>query len=106
MAYIDHMIATMQAAKEGKAIQSRRVLEIDACWGDAPWPSWGDAPWPSWDWATFDYRVKPAEPRRVWLNWYPTKKCRSSVCYDSREEAAKFACYEASQQIEFVEVME
>ena len=25
------------------------------------------------------------EPRRVWLNWYPTKKCRSSVCYDSRE---------------------
>ena len=45
------------------------------------------------------------EPRRVWMNWYPTMNCRSSVCYDSREEAAHFACYEVSQQIEFVEVI-
>ena len=97
---VDHMIAVMQAAKEGKAIQRRHLNHR------AINENWRDAPEQRWDWFTFDYRVKPAEPRRVWLNWYPTKKCRSSVCYDSREEAAKFACYEASQQIEFVEVME
>ena len=99
MTYIDYAIAVMQAAKEGKAIQSRRsaYCDIDA--------NWKDTPEPIWNWDTFDYRVKPAELRRIWLNWYPTKKCRSSVCYDSREEAAKFACYEASQQIEFVEVV-
>ena len=96
---IDHMIAVMQAAKEGKAIQSRYrpSQDIDVCWRDAPEPGW--------DWATYDYRIKPAEPRRVWLNLYPTKGCRSSICYDSREEAAKFACHEVSQQIEFAEVV-
>ena len=99
MTDIDHMIAVTQAAKEGKAIQRRHRHLHDA---DVYWK---DTPKPSWDWDTFDYRVKPAEPRRVWLNFYPTTNCRSSVCYDSREEAAKFACYEDSQQIEFVEVV-
>ena len=100
MTDIDHMIAVTTAFKQGKTVQSRRRHHrpgIDARWRDAPEPSW--------NWSTYDYRVKPAELRRIWLNWYPTKKCRSSVCYDSREEAAKFACYEASQQIEFVEVV-
>ena len=97
---IDHMIAVMQAAKEGKAIQSRRRHprpDIDACWRDAPEPSW--------NWSTFDYRVKPAELRRIWLNVYPTMGCRSSVCYDSREEAASFARHDITEQIEFVEVV-
>ena len=100
MTDIDHMIEALQAAKEGKAIQSRRRHprpDIDACWRDAPEPSW--------NWSTFDYRVKPAEPRRVWLNVYPTMNCRSSMCYESREEAAEFAYYEVSQQVEFVEVV-
>ena len=99
MTNIDHMIAVMQAAKEGKAIQSRHRphRDIDVCWRDAPKPSW--------DWATFDYRIKPTEPRRIWLNWYPTKKCRSSVCYDSREEAASFAIHDIAEQVEFVEVV-
>ena len=97
---IDHMIAVTQAFKEGKAIQSRHRphRDIDVCWKDAPNPSW--------EWATFDYRVKPAEPRRVWMIMYPTMGGRSYVCYNSREEAAKFACFDASQQVEFVEVVE
>ena len=45
------------------------------------------------------------EPRRVWMNWYPTMNCRSSVCYDSREEAASFARHDITEQIEFVEVV-
>lgn len=94
---LNHMVAVMQAWKEGKTIQSKlRAQGKD---------HWVDVAFPSWDWATFDYRVKPAEPRRVWLNWYPTKKCRSSVCYDSREEAASFAIHDIAEQVEFVEVV-
>ena len=96
---IDHMIAVMQAAKEGKAIQRRRRphRDIDVCWRDAPNPIW--------NWATYDYRIKPAEPRRVWLNFYPTMGGRSHVCYNSREEAASFARHDITEQIEFVEVV-
>ena len=95
---IDRMVTVMQAFKEGKAIQywARCNRGTDE--------NWGDAPNPSWDWSAYDYRVKP-EPRRIWLNWYPTKKCRSSVCYDSREEAASFAIHDIAEQVEFVEVV-
>ena len=99
MTDIDYMIATMQAAKEGKAIQRRyRTHPVTDVY-------WKDTPKPDWNWTDFNYRVKPAEPRKVWLNFYPTINCRSSVCYDNREEAAKFACCEPSQQVEFVEVV-
>ena len=100
MTYIDHMIAVTTAFKQGKTVQSRRRHHhpgIDACWRDAPEPSW--------NWSTYDYRVKPAAPRRVWLNVYPTMGCRSSVCYDSREEAASFAIHDIAEQVEFVEVV-
>ena len=42
MTDIDHMIAVMQAAKEGKAIQRRHrhLHDIDVHWIDAPKPSW------------------------------------------------------------------
>ena len=99
MTDFDHMIAVTQAAKEGKAIQSRHrpYNGIDVRWKDSPSPIW--------NWATFDYRVKPAEPRKVWLNWYPTTNYRSSVCYDSREEAANYARHDITEQVEFVEVV-
>ena len=99
MTDIDHKIAVMQAANEGKAIQrlNRRHPDTDVYWIDAPKPSW--------DWSTLDYRVKPAEPRRVWLNFYPTMGGRSHVCYNSREEAASFARHDITEQIEFVEVV-
>ena len=96
---IDRMVAVMQAAKEGKTIQSRNLDhgDIDVHWIDTTSPLW--------DWHTCDYRIKPVEPRRIWLNWYPTMNCRSSVCYDSREEAASFARHDITEQIEFVEVV-
>lgn len=97
---IDHMLAVMQAAKEGKAIQYRA-----RCNRGGTDENWGDAPNPIWNWATYDYRVKPAEPRRVWLNFYPTMGGRSHVCYNSREEAASFARHDITEQIEFVEVV-
>lgn len=96
---IDHMIAVTQAAKEGKAIQRRHRHHPDT---DVYWEA---DPKPIWNWASYDYRVKPAEPRRVWRNWYPALGKWSYDCYDSREEAASVARNEVSQQIEFVEVV-
>ena len=100
MTDIDYMIAVLTAFKEGKEIQYR------ARGNRGTDENWGDAPSPIWNWATYDYRVKPAEPRRVWMIMYPTMGGRSYVCYNSREEAAKFACFDASQQVEIVEVLE
>ena len=98
---IDRMIAVMQAAKEGKAIQSRLRThrDIDEFWSYVLAPSW--------DWSVFDYRVKPAEPRKVWMIMYPTMGGRSYVCYNSREEAAATRAFDqARQQVEIVEVLE
>ena len=102
MTDIDHMIAVMTAAKEGKTIQRQsrgccHDYDINA--------GWYDTTSPIWNWATYDYRAKPAEPRRIWVNWYPTLNCRSLVCYDSREEAASLARHDITEQIEFVEAV-
>ena len=93
---IDHMIAVMQAAKEGKAIQSRHLphRDIDVHWKDSPRPSW--------NWAMFDYRVKPAEPRRVWVNTYGN---RMGFAYASREQADANAGIYRVECVEFVEVV-
>ena len=96
---IDRMITVLQAFKEGEAIQSRHRSHEFSDWIDA-------AGGVMWDWYTFDYRIKPAEPRRVWRNWYPALGKWSPACFDSREEAASLARHEGSQQIEFVEVVE
>lgn len=99
MTDVDHMIAVLTAAKEGKAIQRRYRTHRDIDW------FWKDVRRLHWNWADFDYRVKPAEPRRFWRNWYPALRKWSYDCYDSREEAASVARREVSQQIEFVEVV-
>ena len=98
MTDIDHMIAVMRAAKEGKAIQSRHRphRDIDVCWKDAPKPSW--------DWATFDYRIKPAEPRRVWVNMYGSHSTVGYAFY-SRQIADTHAGVERVECVEFVEVV-
>lgn len=98
MTDIDHMIAMLQAYKEGKTIQCRYRSNGADDWVDVRGIY-------QWNWYMFDYRVKPAEPRRVWLNFYPTMGGRSSVCYDSREEAASLARHDITEQIEFVEVV-
>ena len=95
---IDHMIAVLQASKEGKTIQSRYRSHESSDWIDVAGSN-------MWDWYIFDYRIKPAEPRRFWRNWYPDRRLWSSVCYDSREKAARSSCHKDSQQIEFVEVV-
>ena len=98
MTDIDHMIAVMQAAKEGKAIQRRyRTHPVTDVY-------WKDTPKPDWNWTSFDYRVKP-EPRRVWVNMYCN---RMGFAHASREQAdanADAGIYRV-ECVEFVEVME
>ena len=95
---IDHMIAVMQAAKEGKAIQYR------ARGNRGTDENWGDAPSPIWNWATYDYRVKPAEPRRVWVNMYGSYSTVGYAFY-SRQIADTHAGVERVECVEFVEVV-
>ncbi len=67
---INEMIAVMQAFQEGKAIQSKRKPSCDmgrhVSEGD-----WGDDISPTWSWSQRDYRVKPVEPKRVWISFSP-----------------------------------
>ena len=66
MTDIDYMIAVMQAAKEGKAIQSR------ARGNRGTDDNWVDAPSPIWNWATFDGSdAGTPEPCMVCLDGYP-----------------------------------
>lgn len=92
---IDHMIAVLQAFKEGKAIQywARCNRGTDE--------NWGDAPNPIWNWASYDYRVKP-EPRRVWVNVYDDYM---GFAHASREQADALAGIYRVECVEFVEVV-
>lgn len=95
---IDHMIAVMTAAKEGKAIQRRHCThrDIDRFWKDVRSLHW--------NWATYDYRVKPAEPRRVWVNMYGSHSTVAYAFY-SRQIADTHAGVERVECVEFVEVV-
>ena len=53
------MIAIMHAYEDGEAIQ-RRVLN------GGIWTNVSSAN-PVWDWGYFDYRIRPAEPRKVMM---------------------------------------
>lgn len=54
-------IAVMQAAADGKVIQTDFQRA----------GTWVDNPSPTWDWGVCDYRVKPREPKVIYVNEYP-----------------------------------
>ena len=93
---IDYMIAVMQAAKEGKAIQYRARCNRGTD------ENWGVAPRACWNWASYDYRVKPAEPRRIWVNMYDDYR---GFAHPSREQANARAGNYRDECVEFVEVV-
>ncbi len=59
---LDEMIAVLQAAKRGGAIQWRYRGELGAWQDDAP----------VWNFRSCDYRVKPKPPKPLegWVNFY------------------------------------
>jgi hypothetical protein len=60
MSYIDELISILQAFKEGKTIQYRKL----------GFPEWCEASGDGWNFSGYEYRVKP-EPREWWINVYP-----------------------------------
>ena len=93
----DRMVAVMQAAKEGKAIQRLHRHRPDT---DTDVYLEAD-PKPGWNWTSFDYRVKP-EPRRIWVNMYCN---RMGFAHASREQADANAGDVSTECVEFVEVV-
>ena len=59
----EEMIAVMQAYADGETIQ-RQVS------GGGIWTTGIGPDSPAWDWGYFDYRIKPAEPRKVMMQMW------------------------------------
>ena len=55
---LDEMIAVMQAFRDGKALQSKRLANYVEGLGEG---DLGDDDSPTWNWRQRDYRVKPEE---------------------------------------------
>lgn len=81
---LGYMFSVMQAAKEGKKIESRRLPNLT---NDPEQLKWSDCDNPWWDWTRNTYRVKdePAAARRVFL---VTNRADNRFCvfYDPRYE--------------------
>ena len=89
---IDEMIEVLTAAKEGKAIESRTVIDDDES------DTWHLNIEPKWNFQVTEYRVKP-EPRRFWIivGSYPVIACAT------RHECESL--YPRQNVIEVVEVL-
>ena len=61
-------IAVEQAALEGKPVQKRDKGRKGQTWCELGYVGMPDAWLPRWD--LFDYRIKPTEPLRFWINVY------------------------------------
>lgn len=59
---LKYQISVMQACLEGKTIEWRPLGN------DQPWQ---ETQCPGWKWCECDYRVKPPEPRVIYVNEYP-----------------------------------
>ena len=88
-------IAVMQACADGKKIEFREP-NID---GD-PWKDCRVSP--IWDWYVFDYRVKPAPPKSLWINEYATYHC---VYKDKASAVASAASSALRVAVEYKEVV-
>ena len=92
---IREMIAVLEAAERGEAIERQAV---DCCC----------APWildkaPDWNFRCFNYRVK-SKPLEGWINEYPDGP--GSCFHQSPEEADKYAQPERIRRIHLREVEE
>lgn len=90
---IDEMIAVLQAAKEGKAIQWRHRGTSDQDWWNAP----GNL---GWNFDLHEYRVRP-KPREVFVTYRSDGTLWD--CSATRQEAAAACDHPANKIVRFVE---
>lgn len=96
---IDEMIAVLQAAKAGKAIQCKGKRDKE--WSDiTPFEN------ATWDFNLADYRVKP-EPREWWLHSYAGKSSPRpfGALYFTKEDAYSASNGNADEIIKVREVL-
>lgn len=91
MKTIDEMVAVMVAFKCGQKIQ----LTSDSR------TQWIDVESPNWNWSLYDYRIKPREPRRIWVREYQSTpgEVMAFNLYERNHHAGK------ESLVEFVEVL-
>jgi hypothetical protein len=86
-------IEVMQAFVDGKTVQ----VETHA--------GWEDVDDPLWEWFGGPYRVKPQEPKEIWVNEY--EGGWGALVYNSKEEAvAGSAPYVTRTAVRYREVIE
>lgn len=91
----DEMIALIQAHKNGKTIQNRRIGRNE---------EWKDAPAPSWNFWSFEYRIK-SEPQSIYAirsNSGVVVHCSANEEY-IREKKKKYYPSDSYTVVAFVE---
>jgi len=93
------MIEVMQAALDGKTVQVRKNAASN-------WMDWFDSPQPVWDWDTQDYRVKPQEPRRIWVTQHSDFPSQLLSAYDAFLESENIRAIKRNgkSMTEFIEL--
>lgn len=86
-------IAVMQAHEAGEVIEYANSGKSD----------WEEIIHPAWDWASFDYRIKPREPRVIWVNEY---EGGGYLVFESESSATGHARSAVRKAVKYVEVIE
>ncbi len=93
-------IEVMQAFLRGQEIQ---VMSLEGL-SDA---EWHNHPAPVWSWGICDYRIKPREPRVIWVNEYYGQ---DDVVHDNEESAIRGAARNSyapkRTAVKYIEVIE
>ena len=95
------MLVIIQAYKDGKEIEFRSVNAFTNT--NSPWM---DCTIPVWDFVRNAYRIKPREPRKLWLLKFP---CGTEFMHKEEREVKKVLSYAADEfkpfVTEYIEVM-
>lgn len=89
-------IAVMQAAENGAEIEVTPVGLAD----------WKPIAKPKWDWASCDYRIKPREPKVIWVNEYAGGKMVFASEVAAKDAAKQAVTLAYSIAVKYIEVLE
>ncbi|KAB7765372.1 hypothetical protein [Xanthomonas sp. LMG 12461] len=93
------MIAVMQAFERGEDIQCIRLGIVD------DWVKCTTPPY-KWNWVGYDYRIKPREPRVIWVNEYTGNGDIKFYGHADEASARGAAGHVARVAIKYIEVIE
>ncbi len=90
------MIEVMQAFERGEEVEIRWLVRPD-------WETMIKTSTPVvWNTSTFDYRIKPREPRVIWVNEYSD----GGHVHFTEDDALRSACAAKRTAVKYIEVIE